>query len=96
MTIIVQKRTMSKNDLTDHLYELAAYAKARGYEDACKWIMRHMARAERASRAQRKRKYHVGNRSGVVRLGKDAEVWIDPASDAGRQIAEKLKEAEDE
>ena len=64
-------------ELTDHLYEIAAYAKAKGYEDACAWVMRHMAREERAARPKRKRKARVVDPSG--RPVRGGELWLDPA-----------------
>lgn len=64
------------SQLEDRLYQLAAYAKARGWRDAQGWIMRHMAQDERKHKPKRKRKGYVTDALGRKLRG--GEVWIRP------------------
>jgi len=68
--------TATMAELDDRLYRLAAYAKAKGWDDACGWVMRKMAEDERKGRKKRKRKVRVTDHLG--RLASGGAFWIDP------------------
>ena len=82
-------------ELTDHLYEIAAYAKAKGYEDVCAWVMRHMAREEKAAQRKQPKKIHMRTGTGRSLMGKEGELYIDPALLREIEASARLDKGED-